>query len=146
MRLETLKNECFIIDCFFLYYFSEIFIDLIIIHNPQCSHLSRLSFSLHEIWLTSSSWGSVLTLSSLRSISELNSLLSFLSWLSIIQNIINSFFHKGPFIKARIISVIDLFFSGIIDVKWVVKNRLSLMILKFSFESIGERWERIYKK
>lgn len=84
MRLETLKNECFIIDCFFLYYFSEIFIDLIIIHNPQCSHLSRLSFSLHEIWFTSSSWGSVLTLSSLRSISELNSLLSFLSWLSII--------------------------------------------------------------
>ena len=84
MRLETFEDECFIIDGFFLYYFNEIFIDLIIIHNPEGSHLSGLSFSLHEIWLTYSSWCSVLTLSSLRSISELNNLLSFLSWLSII--------------------------------------------------------------
>lgn len=45
----------------------------------------------------------------------------------------NSFFHKGAFIKSRIISVIELFFSDVRGINWGVENRVILMRLKFSF-------------
>ena len=80
MCFQAFEDESLIVDSLSLNDLYEIFIDLIVIDGPQCTHFSCLSFTLnHKMECTSSSGISFLTFSNLRSVRELRSRLSLRS-------------------------------------------------------------------
>jgi len=79
MVFETLEDESFVADAFFLWDLHEVFVDLVVVNTTHCTDLPLLALALDGETHTYSRVASLRVAYNFRSIRELISRLSFLS-------------------------------------------------------------------